>query len=51
MVARKKSHTIDNAFIKNGISEKYKAAGQHLSVCYVDYMIAFNYINRNAPLL
>ena len=48
MVAKKKSHTIDNAFIYNGISEKYKAAGQQLCVCYVNLMIAFNYINRNA---
>ena len=47
---KEKSRTIDNAFILNGIIEKYKALGQPLYICYVDFNSAFDYINRNALL-
>ena len=47
---KEKSRTIDNAFILNGIIEKYKANKKPLYICYVDFKSAFDHINRSALL-
>ena len=47
---KERCRTTDNAFILNGIVEKYRSLNKPLFICYVDFKSAFDFINRNALL-
>ena len=42
--------TTDNAFILNGIAEKYRSQKRPVFVCFVDFKSAFDLVNRKALL-
>ena len=44
------SHTVDNAFILNGIAEKYRSQKRPVFVCFVDFKSAFDKVNRQGLL-